>query len=273
MTTQSPSAKAVVRSSLVQRLARFVSLSSAETEVLEDLQSTTRVVRHNREIITQGRRYGGLLVTIEGISVRYRILRDGRRQVLDIALPGDLIGFPACFFDSAPYSISALTDTVLACIPLPGTRQSVQNATAVGGCDLLVIRLRGSDIHRAPDGCRPAFGTRARCPLPARIAGAISEHRSRRRMFIPDAADPGTAGRRTGAERAACEPHAAAIARRRPGAHRRPPGDCEGRRGTVGAGRLRPIVSRPISTGRTVRRGRWAGRATIGVRPVRVLSR
>ncbi len=119
MTTQSPSAKAVVRSSLVQRLARFVSLSSAEIEVLEELQSTTRVVRHNREIITQGRRYGGLLVTIEGISVRYRILRDGRRQVLDIALPGDLIGFPACFFDSAPYSISALTDTVLACIPLP----------------------------------------------------------------------------------------------------------------------------------------------------------
>ena len=41
MTTQSPSAKAVVRSSLVQRLSRFVSLSSAEIEVLEDLQSTT----------------------------------------------------------------------------------------------------------------------------------------------------------------------------------------------------------------------------------------
>ena len=119
MTTQSPSAKAVVRSSLVQRLSRFVSLSSADIEVLEGLQSATRVVRHNREIITQGRRYGGLLVTVEGISVRYRILRDGRRQVLDIALPGDLIGFPACFFDSAPYSISALTDTVLACIPLP----------------------------------------------------------------------------------------------------------------------------------------------------------
>jgi CRP-like cAMP-binding protein len=119
MTTQSPSAKAVVRWQLVQRLSRFVSLSSAEIAVLEELQSTTRVVRHNREIITQGRRYGGLLVTIEGISVRYRILRDGRRQALDIALPGDLIGFPACFFDSAPYSISALTDTVLACIPFP----------------------------------------------------------------------------------------------------------------------------------------------------------
>lgn len=117
MSTQSPTAKAAVRPSLTQKLARFVKLSSADFEALEGLQSTTRLVRHNREIIIQGRRYDALQVMVEGISVRYRILRDGRRQVLDIALPGDLIGFPACFFESAPYSISALTDTELACIP------------------------------------------------------------------------------------------------------------------------------------------------------------
>jgi CRP-like cAMP-binding protein len=117
MTTQSPSAKAAVRSPLAQKLAQFVTLSTAETDMLADLQSATRVIRHNREIITQGRRYDALLVMVEGIAVRYRILRDGRRQVLNIALPGDLVGFPASFFASAPYSISALTDTVVSCIP------------------------------------------------------------------------------------------------------------------------------------------------------------
>jgi CRP-like cAMP-binding protein len=58
-----------------------------------------------------------LLVMMEGISIRYRILHDGRRQILNIALPGDFVGFPACFFESALYSIGALTDTVLAPIP------------------------------------------------------------------------------------------------------------------------------------------------------------
>ncbi len=116
MTTQLPGAKAVVGSSLARRLAHFVALSPAETEVLRDLESATRVVRHSREIVTQGRRYDALLAVIEGISIRYRILRDGRRQVLNVALPGDLIGFPACFFGNAPYSTSALTDTALACI-------------------------------------------------------------------------------------------------------------------------------------------------------------
>ena len=36
---------------------------------------------------------------------------------MNIALPGDFIGFPACFFEDAPYSFDALTDTVLAPIP------------------------------------------------------------------------------------------------------------------------------------------------------------
>ena len=74
MTTQSPSAKAAVRSPLAQKLAQFVTLSTAETDMLADLQSATRVIRHNREIITQGRRYDALLVMVEGIAVRYRIL-------------------------------------------------------------------------------------------------------------------------------------------------------------------------------------------------------
>ena len=97
MTPQPPGTDATAVSPLGQRLAQFASLSPDEVIVLTELQSAPRLVRHNREIIAQGRRHDALLVMVEGIAVRYRILRDGRRQVLNIALPGDLIGFPACF--------------------------------------------------------------------------------------------------------------------------------------------------------------------------------
>lgn len=117
MATQPGEADAAARSSFARKLSHFVTLSCAESKVLEDLQSSARVVRHSREIIGQGRRYDGLLVMMEGIALRYRILRDGRRQVLNIALPGDVIGFPACFFERAQYAVSALTDTKLSCIP------------------------------------------------------------------------------------------------------------------------------------------------------------
>jgi hypothetical protein len=49
--------------------------------------------------------------------MRYRVLHDGRRQVLNIVLPGDFIGFPGCFFDSALYSIATLSEAVVSAIP------------------------------------------------------------------------------------------------------------------------------------------------------------
>jgi len=102
---------------LTDKLTRLVSLSPEEVAVLDNLQSTIRTVARNREIVSEGRKYDGLLVLIEGVSIRYRILHDGRRQVLNITLPGDFIGFPGCFFESALYSISALTDCVVSAVP------------------------------------------------------------------------------------------------------------------------------------------------------------
>ena len=102
---------------LTAKLANFVALAADELAALDDLLSTTRLVRHNREIIAQGRGYDSLLVLIQGIAIRYRVLRDGRRQILSVALPGDMIGFPTSFFETALYSVTAVTDSVLAAIP------------------------------------------------------------------------------------------------------------------------------------------------------------
>ena len=103
---------------LTDKLSRLVPLSPEENAVLGDLQPTIRTVARNREIISEGRKYDGLLGLIEGVSIRYPILRDGLRQVLNITLPGDFIGFPGCFFESALYSITALTDCAVSAVPL-----------------------------------------------------------------------------------------------------------------------------------------------------------
>ena len=102
---------------LTRKLRQWVPLSPEEIAVLRALQSATRVVARKRDIITEGRKYDGLLVLIEGSAMRYRVLRDGRRQVLNIIFPGDFIGFPGCFFDRALYSVAALSETVVSAIP------------------------------------------------------------------------------------------------------------------------------------------------------------
>src|ERR1700741_1834326 len=107
MTTQARAFGSPSRTTpLTQKIAHWVSLSTTEMETLAELQAPARSVPRNREIIAEGRKYAELFVLLEGVAIRYRVLRDGRRQILNIALPGDLIGFPACFFETALFSIT-----------------------------------------------------------------------------------------------------------------------------------------------------------------------
>ena len=91
---------------------------AAEAVSLLDLASVSRSVRAGYEIVSEGRRCAGLFLLAEGIAIRYRILRDGQRQILNFLLPGDFAGVTSCRFDSALYSIRTLTPAVLAPIPL-----------------------------------------------------------------------------------------------------------------------------------------------------------
>lgn len=102
---------------LTQRLSRLFALSPSETVVLGEFQSNPRRVARGREIVLEGRKYDGLMVLLDGVALRYRVLQDGRRQVLNIILPGDFVGFPGCFFESALYSIAALGDCTVSPVP------------------------------------------------------------------------------------------------------------------------------------------------------------
>ena len=102
---------------LVRKLVWIAGLSTEETAALGAMPWVSRPVPRSREIITEGRNYETLFVLLEGIAIRYRVLRDGRRQVLNVVLPGDFIGFPGCFFENALYSITALTDTQVTAVP------------------------------------------------------------------------------------------------------------------------------------------------------------
>lgn len=112
---------------LTSRLARLVPLSPDESAALAELQAPTRPVARNREIISAGRRYDGVFVLIDGAAIRYRVLHDGRRQVLNIVLPGDFIGFPASFFETALYSVTALSEAHVSWVPFTGLFGLFQN--------------------------------------------------------------------------------------------------------------------------------------------------
>ncbi|HTT79563.1 MAG TPA: Crp/Fnr family transcriptional regulator [Stellaceae bacterium] len=86
---------------------------------LLDLQAAIRPLRAGHELVSEGRRCASVSLITDGAAIRYRILRDGQRQILNVLLPGDFAGLISCRFENAPYSIKTLTPASVATIPLP----------------------------------------------------------------------------------------------------------------------------------------------------------
>lgn len=116
-----PGAEATVRSRdappqpldqprLVDKLRSYMDLSSAEVEALTRLMSHPRAVARGREVVVQGQPYRSLSVLGHGLALCYKVLPDGKRQVLHLVVPGDLIGLPACLFENSIAAVSCLTD-------------------------------------------------------------------------------------------------------------------------------------------------------------------
>ncbi len=99
--------------SLSDKLARFIDLTVQERMCLAEVQSELVPVRAGADVIRAGQTYRCVYVLSQGLAIRYKVLHDGRRQVLSLLLPGDLIGLPGCMFESSLYSISGLTDVVV----------------------------------------------------------------------------------------------------------------------------------------------------------------
>lgn len=59
-------------------------------------------------LIEQGVTRGGLFTLLDGIVMRYRMLEDGRRQIVNFMFPGDLIGLQGTFGEPASHSVEAL---------------------------------------------------------------------------------------------------------------------------------------------------------------------
>ena len=63
---------------------------------------------------------GKLFTLYAGWAFRYKTLSDGRRQILNFLLPGDLIGLQQEFADNAMHGIEAVTDVSLCVFPRDG---------------------------------------------------------------------------------------------------------------------------------------------------------
>jgi CRP-like cAMP-binding protein len=95
----------------------FKRVTDEELSSINEIKREHLQVTAGEEIIRIGDEAPEVYTLYAGWVFRYKMLPDGRRQILSFLLPGDLLGLQAAMFDAALYGIEALTDVQLCVLP------------------------------------------------------------------------------------------------------------------------------------------------------------
>jgi CRP-like cAMP-binding protein len=95
----------------------FKPVTAEELVAINEIKSEHFLAPAGTEIIRAGDDSPELYTLYSGWAFRHKTLPDGRRQILNFLLPGDLLGLQAAMFDAALHGIEALTDVRLCVLP------------------------------------------------------------------------------------------------------------------------------------------------------------
>jgi CRP-like cAMP-binding protein len=97
------------QSALTQKLSAFVALSDADLATLSRFDRRCRSFQPGHPLIHEGEKISSAFVLAEGWAFSYKLLPDGRRQIVDFQVPGDFLGLRSLLFRTCDHSVEALT--------------------------------------------------------------------------------------------------------------------------------------------------------------------
>lgn len=109
----------------IMKLGCGVDLTDEDRVRLQAVASPTRHVGARKDLITEGERPESVHVVLEGFACRYKILPDGKRQIMAYLIPGDWCDLHAAVLGEMDHSVATLTPCTIVEIP----RETVEDLT------------------------------------------------------------------------------------------------------------------------------------------------
>jgi CRP/FNR family transcriptional regulator, anaerobic regulatory protein len=91
--------------------------SAEELAFVKTLKVDELRVDAGASFLREGARSEHLYTVLSGWAFRYKMLDDGRRQILNYALPADMVGLQGALMNEMEHSVEALTPLVLCIFP------------------------------------------------------------------------------------------------------------------------------------------------------------
>jgi CRP-like cAMP-binding protein len=138
------------------KMEQFTAFSGMEKARLDDLVGQRREFHAPREdIIADGAHSGHCHVVLSGLACRYKMLEDGRRQIMAFLIPGDLCDAEIFILRIMDHAVAAITPTTTSLIPAQTMKDMLRETSSLGEAlwwgtmtDLAVLRERVIDHGR-----------------------------------------------------------------------------------------------------------------------------
>ncbi len=102
---------------LVRKLASIAALSADEKAAVAALPMTVRETAARQDIAKIGDRPSHCCLVLTGFAFRYKLVGDGRRQILNIHVPGDIPDLQSLHLTVLDHNLAALTNLTAGYIP------------------------------------------------------------------------------------------------------------------------------------------------------------
>ena len=140
-------------SSAALRSALFEQISRGAVDLHHAAASHRRHLAAHAELIRSHEAQSEIGILLKGWACRYRLLPDGRRQILDVHLPGDLIGLDGFLMKRSPDFVMTLTEVLYGSIDHDRFQRLIANRdVALHILAMLVAEKRRLDEHLATVG-------------------------------------------------------------------------------------------------------------------------
>jgi len=88
-------------------------LDAEQTAFMQEFKQGELRIDRGTQVLIQGQRSANVFTVLQGVLIRYKLLEDGRRQIVNFMFPGDLIGLQAAMGEPLAHSVEALTGATL----------------------------------------------------------------------------------------------------------------------------------------------------------------
>ncbi len=109
--------EAAMTCALVKKLEAYAELTDEERIVVERASARPQLVASRTDIIREGDQPSDVHLVTSGLACRYKLLEDGRRQIVAYLIPGDFCDLDVFILKRMDHTIAAISQVQMVWIP------------------------------------------------------------------------------------------------------------------------------------------------------------